>query len=80
MFGQRLCDRNRIRLERGLAVAAAVDGGSTLDTVDPPVAEWVADVRTPLLTDVFNAGSRRGGCPSASTGSGAPSASRAACI
>lgn len=44
----------------GLAVAAAVDGGSLLDTVDRPVARWVADIRTPALTDVFNAGSRLG--------------------
>ena len=59
-FHKRLVFVVTVTLVVGLAVAAAVDGGSTLDTVDHPVAEWVADVRTPLLTDVFNAGSRLG--------------------
>lgn len=49
-----------ISLVVGLAIAAAVDQGSSLDVVDHPVAQWVADIRTPLLTDLFNAGSRLG--------------------
>jgi undecaprenyl-diphosphatase len=44
----------------GLALAAAIDGGSLLDTVDRPVARWVADVRTPGLTHLFNVGSHLG--------------------
>lgn len=49
-----------IGLVVGLAVAAAVDGGSLLDTVDRPVARWVADIRTPGLTRVFDMGSHLG--------------------
>src|SRR5690606_25640381 len=49
-----------ISLVVGLVIAAAVDQGSSLDVVDHPVAQWVADIRTPLLTDLFNAGSRLG--------------------
>ena len=41
-------------------MAAASTGARPLDTVDVPVAEWVAAIRTPLLTDLFNAGSRLG--------------------
>jgi undecaprenyl-diphosphatase len=49
-----------VALVVGLAAAAAANGGSALDTVDVPVAEWIADVRTPWLTDLFGAGSRLG--------------------
>lgn len=59
-FHKRLVFVVTVGLVLGLAVAAAVDGGSTLDAIDHPVAEWVADGRTPLLTDLFNVGSRFG--------------------
>lgn len=59
-FHKRLIFAGTVSLAVGLAVVASVDGGSILDAVDLPVAEWVADIRTPLLTDVFNAGSRLG--------------------
>lgn len=49
-----------IGLVVGLAVGAAVNGGSALLTVDRPVAEWVADIRTPGLTHLFNVGSHLG--------------------
>ncbi len=49
-----------IGLVLGLALAAAIDGGSLLDTVDRPVARWVADIRTPGLTHLFNVGSHLG--------------------
>jgi membrane-associated phospholipid phosphatase len=43
-----------------LAVLASYEGGRILDTVDEPVAEWIADVRTDTATDVFNSISRLG--------------------
>ncbi len=43
-----------------LAALAAYDGGRILDTVDEPVAEWIADQRTETWTDVFNSISRLG--------------------
>ncbi len=49
-----------VALVVGLAVLAAVDGGSTLDGIDRPVARWVSDHRTPLLTDLFDAASHLG--------------------
>jgi len=41
-------------------VAAAVDDGALLDTIDRPIARWVASIRTPALTDVFTVGSHLG--------------------
>jgi membrane-associated phospholipid phosphatase len=49
-----------IGLVVGLAVGAAVNGGSVLLTVDRPVAEWVASSRTPAWTHLFNVGSHLG--------------------
>jgi membrane-associated phospholipid phosphatase len=43
-----------------LAVLASHDGGRILDTVDEPVAEWIAEQRTDTWTDVFNSISRLG--------------------
>jgi len=49
-----------ISLVVGVAVAAAVNGGSVLLPVDRPVAEWVAAARTPRWTHLFNVGSHLG--------------------
>lgn len=43
-----------------LGVFASYDGGRILDTVDEPVAEWIADQRAETWTDVFNSISRLG--------------------
>jgi membrane-associated phospholipid phosphatase len=49
-----------IGLVVGLATAAAIDGGSLLDTLDRPVARWISDHRTPTWTHLFNVGSHLG--------------------
>lgn len=49
-----------IGLVVGLALGAAIDGGSILLPVDEPVAEWVASIRTDGLTHWFNVGSHLG--------------------
>ncbi|HSM65483.1 MAG TPA: phosphatase PAP2 family protein [Ilumatobacteraceae bacterium] len=43
-----------------LAVLASHDGGRILETIDEPVAEWIAEQRTDTWTDVFNSVSRLG--------------------
>lgn len=59
-FHRRIVFAVTVSLVVGLAVLAAVDGGSVLLRVDEPVAEWIGRERTPLLTDLFNAGSHLG--------------------
>jgi membrane-associated phospholipid phosphatase len=49
-----------LTLVLGLALLAAIDGGSALLPIDEPVAEWVARVRTPAWTDALAMGSHLG--------------------
>lgn len=49
-----------ISLVVGLAVAAAIDGGALLDTLDRPVARWIAEHRNADVTHLFNITSRFG--------------------
>jgi undecaprenyl-diphosphatase len=44
----------------GLAALAAYDGGRLLLPIDEPITRWFVDIRTPMLTDLFNIASRVG--------------------